>query len=77
MLREGAGEGGDRAAGDDEEKAPAVEKSGDAAKAVANETVKAASFGIGGGELGIGESAKKRKDATNDPNEEREADGAV
>ena len=44
--REGAGEGGDGAAGDDEKQAPAVKKSGDAAKAVADKTVEAAGFGI-------------------------------
>jgi hypothetical protein len=49
MLREGAGQGGDGAAGDDQEEAPAVEKSRDAAETVADETVEAAGFGICGG----------------------------
>jgi len=49
VLREGASQGGDGAAGDDQEEAPAVEKSRDAAEAVADETIEAAGFGICGG----------------------------
>jgi len=54
VFRESAGQGSDGAAGDDEEQTPAVKKSGDAAESVADETIEAASFGIGGGELGVG-----------------------
>jgi len=49
VLREGAGQGRDGAAGDDQEEAPAVEKSRGAAETVADETVEAAGFGICGG----------------------------
>ena len=77
IFAEHARESGDGAAGDDEKEAPAVEEGGDAAEAIANVAVEAAGFGIGGGELGVSERAEQREDAADDPDEEREADGAV
>jgi hypothetical protein len=67
----------DSAAGDDEEERPAVEKRGNSAESIANEAVKAARLGIGGGEFGVGECAEEREHAADDPDKERGADGAV
>src|SRR5216683_3194654 len=77
IAGEGAGQGCDGTAGDYQEQTPAIEEGGHAAKAIADEDVEAAGFGIGGGELGVGERAEEGEDAADDPDEEREADGAV
>ena len=77
IFAEDAREGSDRAAGDDQKEAPAIEKSGHAAEGVADIAVKAAGFGVGGGKLSISERAEKREYAARKPDEERETDGAV
>lgn len=77
VLTEDAGQSSYGAAGDDKKETPAVEKSGEAAKAVANVAIQAAGFGIGGGEFRISERAEQREDAANQPDQEGEADGAV
>src|SRR5712691_6211235 len=77
IAGEGSGQGCDRTAGDYEEQAPAIEKGGHAAKAITNEDVEAAGFGVGGGEFGVGEGAEEGEEAADNPNEEGEADGAV
>ncbi len=59
VFGERAGERGDGTAGDDQEQAPAVEKSGDAAETIANEAVEATGFGVGGGKLGVSEGAEE------------------
>src|SRR5258708_1786895 len=77
MAGEGRGKGRNGALRDPQEQTPAVEESWHAAEAIANEDVEAASFGIGGGEFGVGERAEEREDAADDPDEERIADGAI
>ncbi len=69
VARKGTTEGGNRGARDDKEKAPTIEERGNAAKSVANVTVEAAGFRIGGGEFGVGERTEKREDAANEPDE--------
>src|SRR4029077_18561253 len=77
IFAEDARESSDGAAGDDEKEAPAVKEGGHAAKAVTDVAVETAGFGVGGGELGISERAEQGKDATDGPDEEGQADGAV
>ena len=77
IAREGASQCRDRAAGDHQEQRPAIEERGNAAETVANEAVQAASFGIGGGELRVGERAKQRKNSADDPYEKGKANRTV
>src|SRR5277367_3849123 len=77
VFRESASQCGDRAAGDNQEEAPAIKESRDAAKAVANETVESASFGICGREFSIGQCAEEREGASDDPDQWRVTDRTV
>src|SRR5207302_2416197 len=77
IFTEGPRQGGDGAACDDEKKAPAVEKGGEAAETVANVAIQTARFGIGSGEISVSERAEQREDAADDPDQKRKADGAV
>src|SRR6266852_6762388 len=77
IAGEGAGERGYGATGNHQEQAPAIEKGRHAAKAITNEDVEAAGFGVGGSELGVGERAEEGEDAADHPDEKGEADGAV
>src|SRR5580704_3309729 len=63
IAGEGVRQGRDCAAGNDKEKAPTVEKSGEASEAIADVAIQAACFGIGCGKFGVGECAEQREDA--------------
>src|ERR1700688_71944 len=70
VTRASACQRGDGAAGDDQEKTPAIKKRWHAAEAVANVAVQTAGFWIGGGELGVSKCAEERKDAANEPDQQ-------
>src|ERR1700693_3986337 len=54
VAGESACQRGDGAAGDYQEKTPAIKKRGGAAETITNVTVQSAGFRIGGGEFGVG-----------------------
>src|SRR5579864_1399240 len=60
VLRESAGQGSDGTAGDDQEQAPAIEKSRDAAEGVADKAVQAPGFAVCSGDISVTYGAEKR-----------------
>ena len=74
-LREGDGDGGDRAGLDDEHEGPAVEETGERAVELGQVRILAAGLGHGGGERAVAPRGRDREHAGQRPHEEQPPGG--